>query len=87
MARDLLSKRHMENDGAAPEMALRATHVYAHDPKTFEGDLNAALERILGERGVVGDIKYVIDPSTSENQRGGFGALVIYEVPKYREIR
>lgn len=63
------------------ETTLRVTHVYAHDPSELEKELNEAIRRIMEEDGVVGDIKYAIDPSTGSGVRGGFGALVIYEVP------
>jgi hypothetical protein len=58
--------------------------VYEHDARKFEENLNQLLERILSEDGVVGDIKYASDPATHEERRGGFGALVVYEVPRPR---
>lgn len=63
------------------ETNLHVAHVYAHDPSELEKELNEALRRIVSEDGVVGDIKYAIDPSTGSRVRGGFGALVIYELP------
>lgn len=60
---------------------LMVRHVYERDAEKFEADLNEALRRILAQGGVVGDIKYVSDPTSRENPRGGFGALVIYELP------
>jgi hypothetical protein len=59
---------------------LSVKHVYSHEPGELEKELNEALRRIDQEGGVVGDIKYAIDP-TGSHVRGGFGALVIYEVP------
>lgn len=61
---------------------VRIRHVYTHDPSDFENELNEAIVRILKEDGTIGDIKYAVDPSTGPSVRGGFGALVIYEVPK-----
>lgn len=59
---------------------LRVAHVYEHDPRTFQNVLNELVGKIVDEGGVVGDIKYVSDPATEVERRGGFGALVIYEM-------
>ena len=61
---------------------LKVAHVYEHDARKFEDLLNLLLERVVAEGGVVGDIKYASDSATSAEKRGGFGALVIYELPK-----
>lgn len=60
------------------ESTVKVMHVFAHEPKEFEQEVNEALRRIFDENCVVGDIKYSIDPTTSSS-RGGFGALIIYE--------
>lgn len=60
------------------EPVVRVLHVYEHDPARFEADVNEALKRIVSEGGVVEELKYAIDPSTRENARGGFGALIVY---------
>lgn len=62
---------------------LRVRHVYEHQKEMFEGEVNRVLKEITEEqRGVVGEIQYAIDASTSQNSRGGFGALIVYEVPR-----
>lgn len=61
---------------------LEAIHVYEHDRRTFEADMNQALKNIMEMKGVIADIKYAIDASTGENSRGGFGALIIFEHPE-----
>ena len=58
---------------------IKVMHVFTHDPSEFEREVNEALRRILEQSAVVGDIKYSIDPTTS-SARGGFGALIIYEM-------
>lgn len=63
------------------DIPLRVKHIYEHDPQTFETSVQTALDELLSAGAQVGDIKYVNDPSTAENKRGGFGALIIYEVP------
>jgi hypothetical protein len=63
---------------------LRTRHIYTHDPSELEREVNAAIDRIIEDGGVVGDIKYAIDPSTNPHVRGGFGALIIYEVGRDR---
>lgn len=65
-----------------PRTRLLVRHVYEHHEAKFEGLINDAVQAIVAEGGTVGDIKYAIDPSTGENQRGGFGALIIYELPE-----
>ncbi len=60
---------------------LKVAHVYEHDARKFEENFNLLLDRIVSEDGVVGDIKYASDPATHEERRGGFGALVVYEIP------
>ena len=59
--------------------SVRVVHVYDREPHKFEADLNAALEKIVSEGGLVGDIKYASDAATSADKHGGFGALIIYE--------
>ena len=59
---------------------LKAIHVYEHDAILFQELVNQALARAVEEGGVVHDVQYAIDPSTPENRKGGFGALVIAEV-------
>ena len=59
---------------------LNVKHIYEHDGEHFEQRLNEALRDIIQGGGVVGDIQYVSDSATSENPRGGFGALVIWEM-------
>lgn len=59
---------------------VKALHVYEKDPRKFEEDLNEALERLVDRGAVVDEILYAIDPSTEMNKRGGFGALVVYEI-------
>jgi hypothetical protein len=58
---------------------VKVMHVFAHDPSEFEREVNEALRRIFESNAVVGDIKYSIDPTTA-SARGGFGALIIYEM-------
>lgn len=65
-----------------PDRLLRVAHVYEHDARKFEDLLNQLLERVVSEGGAVGDIKYASDAASSAERRGGFGALVIYEVPR-----
>ena len=60
------------------ESPVKVMHVFSHEPKEFEQEVNEALRRILEQHCVVGDIKYAIDPTTNSS-RGGFGALIIYE--------
>ena len=59
---------------------LRVAHVYEHDARKFEDLVNQMLERIGAEGGVVDDIKYQSDSASSNDRRGGFAALVIYEL-------
>ncbi|MCK6546779.1 hypothetical protein L6R52_13090 [Myxococcota bacterium] len=59
---------------------VKALHIYEKDPRKFESDLNEALERLIGRGAIVDEILYAIDPSTEANRRGGFGALVVYEL-------
>lgn len=67
------------------ESKLRVRHVYEHQKEMFEAEVNRVLEEIVEEqRGVVEDIQYAIDASTSQNSRGGFGALITFEVPGRR---
>jgi hypothetical protein len=61
---------------------IRIRHVYAHDPSEFEKEINEAVRRIAEQGAVIDEIKYAVDPSTGPHVRGGFGALVIYEIPK-----
>ena len=61
---------------------LRVRHVYAHDRQQFEAEVNEALARIVEHSGVVADIRYSIDPSSHENARIGFGALILFELPE-----
>ena len=61
------------------ESPVKVMHVFAHEPTEFEREVNEALRRIFEQSCVVGDIKYAIDPTTS-SARGGFGALIIYEL-------
>ena len=63
------------------ETHLKVIHVYEHDKRSFELEINAALVRIVEAGGVVADIQYAIDSSTAQNSRGGFGALIVHEVP------
>lgn len=66
---------------AGNDRLLRVAHVYEHDARKFEDLLNQLLDKIVADGGSVGDIKYVSDPATEFEKRGGFGALVIYEKP------
>ena len=59
---------------------VRALHLYEKDPRKFEDDLNVALGQLVERGAVVDEILYAIDPSTEVNRRGGFGALVVYEI-------
>jgi hypothetical protein len=68
----------------ADNTRLRVAHVYEHDARKFEEMLNQMLDRIVEQGGSVGDIKYASDVATREERRGGFGALVIYELPAGR---
>lgn len=63
------------------ETTVHVRHVYAHDPSEFEREVQEAITRIVGDKGVIGDIKYAVDPSTAGHVRGGFGALIVYEMP------
>ena len=65
---------------------LKAAHVYAHDPDVFQNEVNEAFRRIVDAGGSVGDILYAIDPSDRSAARGGFGALIVYEIPKGAEV-
>ncbi len=65
----------------AERTMLKVGHVYEHDARKFEDMLNQLFERILEQGGTIGDIKYASDAPTQFERRGGFGALVIYEVP------
>jgi hypothetical protein len=60
----------------------RAQHVYEKDPRKFEEDLNTALDRLLDRGATIAEIQYQIDPSTDVNRRGGFGALILYEIDR-----
>lgn len=59
---------------------LKAVHVYEHDAVEFQELVNQALGAIAGKGGVIHEVQYAIDPSTPENRKGGFGALVIAEI-------
>jgi hypothetical protein len=72
--------RGVQMDGGMADTKLCVKHVFVHEPGELEKEVNEALRRIEEEEGVVGDIKYAIDP-TGTHVRGGFGALLIYEVP------
>jgi len=72
---------------ATPDRLLRVLHVYEHDSRKFEERLNLELRFIVESGGVVGDIKYASDPATSHERRGGFGALVVYEIDAGAEMR
>lgn len=62
---------------------LKVRHIYEHQKEMFEAEVNRTLKEIVEEQhGVVGEIQYAIDASTTQNSRGGFGALIVYEVPK-----
>ena len=61
------------------QAALQVTHVYEREAATFENSVNEALRRIVENGDIIGDIKYISDPASSENRSGGFGALLIYE--------
>ena len=58
---------------------LRATHVYEHDAVLFQDLVNQALARVVEDGGVIHEVQYAIDPSTADNRKGGFGALLIAE--------
>lgn len=64
------------------ETTVRVRHIYERDAEKFEADLNEALRRILEQGGVIDDIKYASDPPTEKNKHGGFGALVVFELPR-----
>jgi hypothetical protein len=66
---------------------VRVSHVYEHDSRKFEEQLNLELRHIVENGGVIGDIKYASDPATAHERRGGFGALVVYEIRADAEIR
>ena len=63
------------------DTVVRVRHVYTHDPSELERELQEAINRIVEDKGVIGDIKYAIDPSSGPHVRGGFGALIVYELP------
>lgn len=69
-----------------PNTDLKVIHIYEHDRRVFENELNEALRRIVQSEGQVDDIQYAIDSSTPQNARGGFGALVVYELPSGRDL-
>ena len=56
---------------------LKVRHIYDHDAHRFETAVNEAIGVIVEDGGVVADIQYGSDPATSDNHRGGFGALII----------
>jgi hypothetical protein len=56
-------------------------HVYEQDAGKFEEEVNEALQRIESDGGLVGDIKYASDAAVSDRRKGGYGALIIYEMP------
>jgi len=60
---------------------LQVRHIYDHEPGAFEAELNEALRRLAGDGAVVADIKYSSDPPTEANRRGGFSALILFELP------
>lgn len=60
---------------------VKVIHIYEHEPHEFAEDLADALRRVSESGGIIDDVKYAIDPSTEINRRGGFGALILYEVP------
>jgi hypothetical protein len=62
--------------------ALKVIHVYDHDAARFERRLNLAVGRVIAANGSIDELLYAIDPSTADNRRGGFGALLICEVPE-----
>lgn len=62
--------------------ALKVLHVYDHDAGRFEKRLNIAVGRVIAADGSIDEILYAIDPSTADNRKGGFGALLICEVPE-----
>ena len=66
----------------SPDMTVQVRHIYERDARKFEEDLNEALARIVAEGGIIGDVKYVSDPASEQNRLGGFGALVLYELPQ-----
>jgi hypothetical protein len=59
---------------------VKTKHVYERDPHRFEDDVNEALIRIEEEGGIIDEILYSIDPATDNSRRGGFGALIVYEI-------
>jgi len=63
------------------ETTLHVIHVYEHDKRAFELEVNEALRRIVDAGGMIADIQYAIDSSTAQNARGGFGALIVHEIP------
>jgi len=58
---------------------LKAVHVYEHDAIEFQEVVNQALAKVVEDGGVIHDVQYSIDPSTADNRKGGFGALLIAE--------
>ena len=64
---------------------LRAVHVYEHDAIEFQEVVNQALAKVVEDGGVIHEVQYAIDPSTADNRKGGFGALLIaeYEDPPH----
>jgi hypothetical protein len=66
-------------DKPTVDSTLHVKHIYDHEAHDFELRLEDAIQGIASEGGVIGDIKYSVDPSTDHNKRGGFGALIIYE--------
>ena len=66
-------------------MLVKIRHIYEHDAEQFEARLTELIDGIMDQGGAIDDIKYVSDPATAENSRGGFGALIIYEVPETKE--
>ncbi|MCA8961431.1 MAG: hypothetical protein KDC38_12995 [Planctomycetes bacterium] len=59
---------------------LKVRHVYEHDPADFERSVNVALGEILDAGHTLVDLHYSVDPASHENRRGGFGALILFEV-------
>jgi hypothetical protein len=65
---------------ASMAKSLKVAHVFEHDARKFEDLLNQLLRKIETDGGTIDEIKYASDAATSVERRGGFGALVVYEI-------
>jgi hypothetical protein len=59
---------------------LKVAHVYDHDARRFEEQVNQMLGKIEDDGGTVDEIQYASDAATNMERRGGWGALIVYEI-------